>query len=90
MKKTVNTLDKLQRGCGWLLVNLFILGFLCWGLYSSFIGYRVETNGEITQGSVSDLELRDGGGYMAIVTFEVAGQTYYADCPQARRNHALI
>ncbi len=60
-------------GC---LINLFVLGFLCWALYMGFVGFRVETNGEVAEGHVSNLEVRDGGTYMAVVEFEVNGQTY--------------
>lgn len=66
----------IYRGCGWLLVNLFILGFLCWALYQSFVGYRVEANGETTEGYVSRLEPRDGGTFRAVIDFEVDGKTY--------------
>ena len=74
--KTLNVIEKLYRGCGWLLINLFVLGFLCWGLYQSFVGFRTETNGESTEGYVSRLEPRDGGTFRAVITFEVDGQTY--------------
>ncbi|MBC7876000.1 MAG: DUF3592 domain-containing protein [Anaerolineales bacterium] len=79
MKKTekvFNAFDKVYRGCGWLLVNFFVLGFLCWALYAGFVGFRVETNGEIAEGHVSHLEPRDGGAYRAVFEFEVNGQTY--------------
>ena len=66
----------IYRGCGWLLVNLFVLGFLCWALYEGFVGYRVEANGETTEGHVSRLEPRDGGTYRAVIEFEVDGKTY--------------
>jgi hypothetical protein len=66
----------IYRGCGWLLVNLFFLGFLCLSLYQSFIGYRVEANGAITEGYVSGLEPRDGGTFRAVIDFEVDGKTY--------------
>lgn len=71
-----NALWNIYRGCGWLLVNLFILGFLCWGLYLVFVGYRVEANGETTEGHVARLERRDGGTYRAVIEFEVDGKTY--------------
>jgi hypothetical protein len=71
-----DVLWKLYRGCGWLLINLFVLGFLCWGLYASFVGYRVEANGETTEGYVSGLEPRDGGTFRAVIDFEVDGKTY--------------
>jgi hypothetical protein len=76
LEKAFSGADKIYRGCGWLLINLFVLGFLCWGIYASFVGFRVETNGAITEGHVSDLELRDGGTYRAVFEFEVNGQTY--------------
>jgi hypothetical protein len=77
--KAENAIFNIYRGCGWLLINLFILGFLCWGLYGSFVGYRVESNGETTQGHVVALDHVDGGTYSAIVEFEVNGQTYSLD-----------
>jgi hypothetical protein len=74
--KVENAIYKVYQGCGWLLINLFFLGFLCWGLYLGFVGYRVEANGEVTEGYVADLDLRDGGTYTAIFEFEVNGETY--------------
>jgi hypothetical protein len=76
IEKAASTFDKLYRGCGWLLVNLFVLVFLCWGLYSSFVGYRVEANGETVEGGVVGLDHFDEGAYSAVVEFEVDGQTY--------------
>lgn len=76
VEKAVGTLDKSYRGCVWLLVNLFVLGFLCWSLVQAFVGFRVEANGGITEGYVSGLEPRDGGTFRAVITFEVDGQTY--------------
>lgn len=76
VEKTATVFDKFHRGCGWLLINLFVIGFLCWGLYSSFVGFRVETNGEVTEGSVVGLDHFDGGAYSAVVEFEVNGQVY--------------
>lgn len=74
--KTFDGIEKIAKGCGWLIINFFVLGFLCWGLYAAFIGIRVEMNGAVTNGYVSDLELRDGGTYKAEVTFEVNGTSY--------------
>ena len=76
VEKAASTLDKVYRGCGWLLVNLFVLGFLCWALYQGFVGFRVESNGESTEGTVTGLDHFEGGAYSAIVEFEVDGQTY--------------
>lgn len=76
VEKAAGALDKLYRGCGWLLVNLFVLGFLCWGLYQAFVGFRVESNGETTQGQVVGLDHFEGGAYSAVIEFEVNGQTY--------------
>lgn len=76
IEKAAGTLDKLYRGCGWLLVNLFVLGFLCWGLYQAFVGFRVESNGDTTEGHVVGLDHFDEGTYSAVVEFEVNGQTY--------------
>jgi hypothetical protein len=74
--KVGNVLEKLYRGCGWLLINFFVLIFLCWGLYKVFVGFRAETNGETTEGHVSRLEPRDGGTFQAVIEFEANGQTY--------------
>lgn len=74
--KPGDVLWNIYRGCGWLLVNIFVLGFLCWALYEGFVGYRVEANGETTEGYISGLEPRDGGTYRAVIDFEVNGKTY--------------
>src|SRR5436190_18066021 len=76
VEKTANAFYTIYRGCGWLLINLFVLGFLCWGLYAGFVGYRVESNGETVPGHVVALHPFDGGTYSAVVEFEVNGQTY--------------
>ncbi|MEW6403352.1 MAG: DUF3592 domain-containing protein [Chloroflexota bacterium] len=76
VSRTVSAIEKTYRGCVWLLINLFVFGFLCWGLYGAFVGFRVETNGEITEGSVAGLDHFDGGAYSAIIEFEADGQTY--------------
>lgn len=76
IEKTFNVFHKFYRGCIWLLINLFALGFMCWSLYMVFVGFRVETNGETTEGHVSRLESGDGGTYTAVVEFEVDGETY--------------
>lgn len=73
--KAEKTVFNIFRGCGWLLINLFVLGFLCLASYWSFIGYRVEAHGETAQGHVVDLDL-DEGTYTAYFEFEVDGQTY--------------
>jgi hypothetical protein len=75
-EKAFGALEKLYRGCIWFGVNLFVLLFLCWGLYQAFVGFRVESNGATIEGYVSGLEPRDGGTFRAVITFEVEGQTY--------------
>jgi hypothetical protein len=42
----------------------------------AFVGFRVESNGETTEGYVVGLDHFDGGAYSAIVEFEANGQTY--------------
>ncbi len=76
-EKAFNAFDKLYRGCIWIGVNLFVLLFLCWSLYQVFVGFRVESNGETTDGTVVRYEERDGGTVRAIVSYDVDGQTYY-------------
>jgi len=75
--KVLNAADKIYRGCVWALINLFVLVFLCWGLYKGFVGFRVESNGATTAGTVVRYEMRDGGTYRAIVSYDVDGETYY-------------
>jgi hypothetical protein len=79
IKRVESAVHKVYHGCGWLLINLVIMGFLCWTLYGIFVGYRVESNGETTEGHVVALDHVDGGTYSAIVEFEVNGQTYSLD-----------
>ena len=76
-EKAFNAFDKVYRGCVWLLINLFVLGFLCWGLYRAFVGFRVETNGATVEGTVVRHELRDGGTYRVVVSYDVNEETYY-------------
>jgi len=76
IEKTFNVFHKFYRGCIWLLVNLFVIGFMCWALYQGFVAFRAETNGETTEGHVSRLEPRDGGTFRAVIEFEVDGKTY--------------
>jgi len=74
-----DTFSKIYGGCGLLVVNLLILGFLCWGIYKGVVGVMVEINGEVTEGSVIRLEPRDGGTFRAKFEFEVNGVTYTFD-----------
>lgn len=74
--KVGNAIGKIYRGCGWVAINFFVMIFLCWSVYASFVGFRVETNGATTKGSVVGQDHFDQGAYSAIVEFEVNGQTY--------------
>jgi len=76
VEKSFGALDKLYRGCIWIGVNLFVLLFLCWGLYQAFVGFRVETNGVTTEGRVVGLDHFEGGAYSAVIEFEANGETY--------------
>jgi hypothetical protein len=76
LEKTFGVFETVWRGCSWLLINLFVLGFLCWASYEAFAGFRVETNGEGTTGHVVDLDHFDEGAYSAVVEYEVNGKTY--------------
>jgi len=76
IEKTFGVFHTIYRGCAWLLINLFIIGFLCWSSYMTFAGVRVETNGETTTGHVVELDHFDEGAYSAVVEFEADGQTY--------------
>jgi hypothetical protein len=77
LEKAANSLDKLYRGCIWVAINLFVLGFLCWGLYKSFVSFRVEATGLTTEGTVVRHEQRDGGTYRVVVSYDVNRETYY-------------
>lgn len=75
VKKPATVFEKIYRGCGWVAINFFVMIFLCWAVYASFVGFRVETNGATTEGSVVGQD-HDQGTYSAIVEFEVDGKTY--------------
>jgi Protein of unknown function (DUF3592) len=75
VKAPTGVVGKIYIGCSWLAINFCVLSFLCWTIYASFIGFRVETNGATTEGSVVGQD-HDRGTYSAIVEFEVDGQTY--------------
>ena len=77
LNKAADLIEKLYRGCIWALINLFVLGFLCWGLYKGFVGFRVESNGATVEGTVVRHEPRDGGTFRVVVSFDVDGETYY-------------
>ena len=76
VEKTLNTADKIYRGCLWIAVNFFVMLFLCWSLYSTVVGLRVETNGVSVEGYVVDQKTSSDGSVSAVVEFSVNGQTH--------------
>ncbi|WKZ46729.1 MAG: DUF3592 domain-containing protein [Anaerolineales bacterium] len=76
LNKAFDSFDKLYRGCVLIGVNLFVLLFLCWSLYKGFVGFRVESNGDTTEGTVVRYEERDGGTVKAVISFDVNGESY--------------
>jgi hypothetical protein len=76
MMQSINTISKHQVVSLWLIVNIALVGFLGWGLYSSYIGYRIEIDGENADGKVVDLLFLGHGTYSMFIEFEVNGKTY--------------
>ena len=85
----LNTVEKglsvaywFRQGCVLLLSNLLFLGFFGWGVYAAFTAYRLETNGAITEGVVTEMDASTSDGstsYSPVVEFQVNGQTYSFD-----------
>jgi hypothetical protein len=78
LEKAFNVFYWGQQGCFALLINLFLCGFLGWGLYEMVIALQLERNGEIVAGSVVALDehTQDGVTYAPVVEYRVAGRTY--------------
>jgi hypothetical protein len=89
--KALNAVDKVSRGanrlyigCVTILANLFFMAFCLWGVYAAFTAYKLDTDGEVTTGTVIQLEessTQEGGCcvYSPVVQFQVNGQTYTFD-----------
>ena len=83
-EKVGSGLNKLYIGCAVILANLFFAAFCLWGVYALFIGYSLEKNGEITTGTVTELEessSSEGGCcvYSPVIEFQANGQSYQFD-----------
>lgn len=83
-EKVGSGLNKLTIGCSIIFANLFFAAFCLWGVYALYTAYKLNTEGEVTNGTVVELEessSSDGGCcvYSPVVEFQVNGQTYSFD-----------
>jgi hypothetical protein len=81
VEKVGRGLNRLYIGCAMIFGNLFFAAFCLWGAYSAVISWKLQTSGEITNGTVTRLEeskTREGYCcvYSPVVEFQVDGQTY--------------
>jgi hypothetical protein len=78
LDRAFNFLHWGQQGCIALLVNLFICGFLGWGMYEALVAVQLERGGEVGPGTVVRLDEHYDAGttYAPVVEYQVAGQTY--------------
>jgi hypothetical protein len=85
LDQTLGTVEKganrLKIGCLAVLINLFFMAFCLWGVYAGYISWKLQTNGEKTEGTVVRLnEQNDSDGncctYVPVVEFEADGRTY--------------
>lgn len=100
VEKVARGANRLYIGCITILANLFFMAFCLWGVYAAVIGWRLESNGEVTTGIVVRLdEQSDAEGgcctYVPIVEFEAGGKTYSfkgdtaSDPPQYKVNEKV-
>ena len=85
----LNTVEKglsfaywFRQGCILLFTNLMFLGFFGWGVYAAYTGYRLETNGAVTEGSVIQMDASTTDGsttYSPIIEFQANGHSYSFD-----------
>ncbi len=73
--------NKLYIGCATIFANLFFAAFCLWGVYAASVSLKLQSEGEITTGTVTRLqESTTSEGYCCVyspvVEFEVDGQTY--------------
>ena len=85
LDKSLDTVEKganrLKIGCMTVLINLFFMAFCLWGAYAGYVSWKLQTNGEKTEGTVVRLnEQSDSEGgcctYVPIVEFEAGGRAY--------------
>ena len=88
LDKTLDTVEKganrLKLGCMAVLINLFFMAFCLWGVYAGYVGWKLQTSGEKTEGTVVRLnEQSDSEGgcctYVPIVEFNAGGRAYSFD-----------
>lgn len=82
VEKGISVAYWFRQGCVLLLSNLMFLGFFGWGVYAASTAYRLETNGAITEGIVTEMDESTSDGstsYSPIVEFQANGQTYSFD-----------
>lgn len=84
VEKVGNGLNKLYIGCSIIFANLFFGAFCLWGVYALYTAYKLDAGGEVTNGTVIEMEessSSDGGCcvYSPVVKFQANGQTYSFD-----------
>ena len=52
VEKVGNGLNKLYIGCSIIFANLFFAAFCLWGVYALYTAYKLDTGGEVTNGTV--------------------------------------
>ena len=81
VEKVATGVNRLRIGCITLFVNLFFAAFCLWGVYAASVGWKLQTAGEVTTGTVTRLEeSKTSEGYCCLYTpvveFQVNSQTY--------------
>ena len=77
-------LNRIKIGCMALLVNLLFAAFCFWGVYAASVGWRLQTQGATTTGTVVRMEESDSGDggccvYSPVVEFQAGGELYSFD-----------
>jgi hypothetical protein len=92
LDRTIDTagtwLSRLQTGCLAVFINLFLMAFCLWGVYAAYVGWKLETRGETTTGTVVRMEESDSaeGGccvYSPVVEFQAGEQSFTFDSGNA-------
>lgn len=79
LEKTAKGINRLQTGCMFIFINLFLGGFCLWGGYMLYVSYQLQANGRVTEGIVVSLDESNsdnGKTYSPIIEFETGGGVY--------------
>ena len=80
-EKVGNAANRVSIGCITIFANLFFAAFCLWGAYAAYMGWQLQTKGEMTTGIVVRMdESNTSEGsccvYSPVVEFNANGQTY--------------